>query len=280
MQTTYSEFWNDYDLIDAGNDKKLERWGDIITIRPDRNAYFPSVMNHKEWEKLAHLEFVETGKKSGEWVSLKKDAPKEWSIKYKELTINLKLTKFKHVGLFPEQQTNWDFIEQKLKPNDKFLNLFGYTGVASLIAKKCGADVFHCDSVKQVITWSKQNMESSNLSDIYWVVDDALKFAQREVKRGKKYNGIIMDPPAFGLGAKKEKWQLENKLPELLETAKELLEPDGFLILNTYSPKLNPKTIWNMAQPIFNGKKIDITRLSARTSTEKRLDYGELTRIY
>lgn len=280
MQTTYSKFWNDYDLIDAGNDKKLERWGDVITIRPDRNAYFPSVMSDREWRQLANFEFIEQGKKSGEWVSLKNDSPKEWSIKYKELTFNLKLTKFKHVGIFPEQQTNWDFIEERIKPNDRFLNLFGYTGAASLVAKKSGADVFHCDSVKQIITWSKENMEASNLEDIHWVVDDALKFAQKEAKRGKKYNGIIMDPPAFGIGAKKERWKLENKLPELLKTAKELLEHDGFLILNTYSPKLKPRDIWNIAQPIFSNKKVDVTRLSARTSTEKRLDYGELTRIF
>ena len=280
MQTTYSNFWSDYDLIDAGNDKKLERWGDTITIRPDRNAYFPPVMKEHEWKDLANFEFIEQGKKSGEWVSLKKGSPREWTVKYNGLILNLKLTNFKHVGLFPEQQTNWDFIAKNIKPNDKFLNLFGYTGVSSLVASSCQANVFHCDSVKQIISWSKENMESSNLSDIHWVLDDALKFAQREVNRENKYKGIIMDPPAFGLGAKKEKWKLENKLPELLETASQLLEPNGFLILNTYSPRLNPNDIWRMAKPFFGDKKIDITRLSAKTSTGKRLDYGELTRIH
>ena len=159
MNRTFSEGWNDYELIDAGGSKKLERWGKIVTIRPDRNAYFKSEMSFNDWYKRAHFEFVEDTHTKGEWRSLK-DIATEWQIEFNELVFNLKLTKFKHNGLFPEQRTNWDFISSHIKPEQKFLNLFGYTGAASLAAKKAGADAFHCDSVKQVINWTKENMEA------------------------------------------------------------------------------------------------------------------------
>ena len=161
MNRTFSEGWKDYELIDAGGSKKLERWGKIVTIRPDRNAYFKSEIGFSKWQKMAHFEFVEDTHTKGEWRSLK-DAPEQWEIEFNDLVFNLKLTKYKHIGLFPEQRTNWDFISQHIKPNRKFLNLFGYTGAASLVARSKGADVFHCDSVKQVINWSKENMMGSN----------------------------------------------------------------------------------------------------------------------
>lgn len=287
MKRTYSNHWSDYELIDAGNNKKLERWGEIITIRPDRNAYFSPILTNKEWLQKAHFEFNEAVSadrqitpNKGSWKKLKQNAPTEWSITFKNISFNLKLTKFKHLGIFPEQRTNWDFINKNIKPNNKFLNLFAYTGGASLIAKSSGADVFHCDSVKQIIAWTKQNMESSHLSDIRWVLDDALKFATKEVKRGKKYDGIVMDPPAFGLGAKKERWKIENKFPELVKVASDLLSDNGFLIINTYSPKLKEEVIQQVVSQYFPNKKIDISKLSIKTTTGKTLEYGELTRVY
>ena len=231
MKRIFSSHWSDYELIDAGNNKKLERWGKIITIRPERNAYFSPILSNQKWKEKAHFEFIEETTNSGSWKTLKQNTPKEWQISYKDCVFNLRLTKFKHIGIFPEQQTNWDFIKNHIchskslegQKKNRFLNLFAYTGGASLIANSNGADVFHCDSVKQIISWSKENMESSNQSDIHWVLDDALKFGTREVKRGKNYDGIIMDPPAFGLGAKKERWKIETKFPELVKVAGELI---------------------------------------------------------
>ena len=287
MNRIYSQHWEDYELIDAGNNKKLERWGNIITIRPDRNAYFTPVLPLNNWQQKAHYEFVEATSNTGTWISLKNDFPisesdekANWQIGYKNCIFNLKLTRFKHVGIFPEQQSNWDFIKNRLKKGDRFLNLFAYTGGASLIANAAGADVFHCDSVKQVISWSKTNMECSNQEGIHWVLDDALKFATKEVKREKKYNGIIMDPPAFGLGAKKERWNIETKFPELVKVASELLSEKGFLIINTYSPKLKEEVIKSTVQNYFPKKNIEIKKLSIKTTTGKILEYGELTRVY
>jgi 23S rRNA (cytosine1962-C5)-methyltransferase len=221
MKRIYSKHWPDYELIDAGDNKKLERWGTIITIRPDRNAYFKPVLSINEWNQRAHYEFIELSANAGAWSSLKKKIPEipNWQISFNKCVFNLRLTKFKHLGIFPEQQINWEFISNHLSNNSKFLNLFAYTGGASLIANSKNSEVYHCDSVKQIITWAKNNMESSEQEGIHWVLDDALKFAKKEVKRGKKYDGIIMDPPAFGIGIKKERWKIETKFPELVEIA-------------------------------------------------------------
>lgn len=280
MKRIHSSHWSAYELIDAGNNKKLERWGEIITIRPERNAYFRPILTEKEWKQQAHFEFIEETSNKGTWKTLQPNAPKEWQINYKNCVFNLRLTPFKHIGIFPEQQTNWDFIKSRLKAQHKFLNLFAYTGGASLAANDCGATVFHCDSVKQIISWSKENMESSNQANIHWVLDDALKFASKEVKRGKKYDGIIMDPPAFGLGVKKERWKIETKFPELVEMASKLLTPDGFLIINTYSPKLKEEKIADSVHSFFPNKTIEINKLALKTTTGKTLEYGELTRVY
>ena len=200
--------------------------------------------------------------------------------KYGKAVFNIKLTKFKHVGLFPEQQTNWDFIQQKVQKDHKLLNLFGYTGAASVIAKLNHAEVFHCDSVKNVISWGKENMEASGVEGIKWVLEDALKFAQREAKRGNTYRAVIMDPPAFGIGVKKERWKLEDKFSDLLKAARDIIEPGGFVIINTYSPKLDLKEIKRIASAIFPTQKVEVSRLSMKTTTGKRLDFGELTRVW
>lgn len=280
MKRTYSQQWEDYELIDAGNDKKIERWGEMITIRPDRNAYFSPILSMKEWKEKAHFEFIEEGSTSGFWKELKPDLKKTWKINYKASIFNLQLTKFKHIGLFPEQQTNWEFINKRLKKSDRFLNLFAYTGGASLNANLTGANVYHCDSVKQIISWAKKNMEDSKQSDIHWVLEDALKFANREVKRGNHYQGIIMDPPAFGIGIKKERWKIEHKFHELVRLAKTLLTPEGFLIINTYSPKLKEKEILSIINTSFPRKTIEVSKLCLKSTTGKTIEYGELTRVY
>jgi 23S rRNA (cytosine1962-C5)-methyltransferase len=275
----YTESWQDYELIDAGGGKKLERWGEIITIRPEVQAYFKSEKTFVQWNELAHFEFVSSGAQSGQWKTLKKDTPLLWEIAYQSIKVQLELTKFKHIGLFPEQRINWDYISSHLSSEKRFLNLFAYTGAASSIAKATGAETVHVDSVKQLITWAKTNQDLSSLHDIKWVHEDALKFAEREIKRGNKYDGIIMDPPAWGIGAKGEKWKLEDKLEVLLKSAKALLNKDGFLILNTYSPTINLQDVKRLSNIHFPNVKKELKELWMKTSTGKDLYYGVLLRI-
>jgi len=247
MELLSPQNFADYELIDCGGFEKLERWGKYITIRPEPQALWDKVLSEKEWEKQAHVRFVSKSSSAGTWEKLKREMPDQWKVSYNikdggksRITCRLGLTSFKHVGIFPEQAPNWDYIYKNLKaaqaPKPKFLNLFAYTGAASLAARAAGADVTHVDSIKQVVTWSKENMDHSGLSDIRWVVEDAMKFVKREVKRGNKYNGIILDPPAFGHGPDGESWKLEKNINEMVKLVLELLdEKEHFLILNTYS---------------------------------------------
>ncbi|XOV65962.1 MAG: class I SAM-dependent methyltransferase [Fluviicola sp.] len=274
----FSEGWHDYELIDAGGGKKLERWGKIITIRPEVQAYFRSGKPFAEWQQLAHWEFVQKGAQSGHWKSLKK-APESWYIRYESLTFELRLTKFKHLGLFPEQRTNWDFISERLSDEDRFLNLFAYTGAASLAARNKGAETLHVDSVKQLISWARTNMEQSRLLNIKWVLEDALKFATRELKRGNQYQGIIMDPPAWGIGAKKEKWKLEDKLDDLLGNASQLLAPNGFLIMNTYSPQVSTDLLKELSRLYFADTTHEVSELWMETTTGKKMYFGNMLRV-
>ncbi|MFT5859193.1 MAG: 23S rRNA (cytosine1962-C5)-methyltransferase [Flavobacteriaceae bacterium] len=278
-QRVYTTGWEDYELIDAGGGKKLERWGKVITIRPEVQAYFKSEKSFQEWKTMAHWEFIPKSGQTGVWKQLKDKAPKEWSVRYKRLTFQLKLTKFKHVGLFPEQRINWDFIDERLATDDAFLNLFAYTGAASCAARNKGAQVLHVDSVKQLISWARDNMEASQLHDIKWVHEDALKFAQREVIRDRNYKGIIMDPPAWGIGAKKEKWKLEEKLDDLIGNAAQLIGKDGFLILNTYSPKIEASDIMVHAKRFLGKREWTLRELWMKTTTGKELFYGNLLRV-
>jgi 23S rRNA (cytosine1962-C5)-methyltransferase len=274
----YGHPWPDYELLDAGDGKKLERWGKVITIRPEIQADFKPGWPYSQWLDMAHWEFEELSSTQGRWINIKPQAPEQWLISCENLNFGLKLTKFKHVGLFPEQQANWRFIKQRASAGQKVLNLFAYTGAASLVAREAGADVVHVDAIKQLITWANENKERSHLSDIKWVHEDALKFAQRELKRGNKYDGIIMDPPAWGLGAKGEKWKLENHLSGLIETAHGLMNPGAFLILNTYSPKVDLMDLAESARRYFSASQVDIKQLWMQTKTGKELYYGNLLR--
>jgi 23S rRNA (cytosine1962-C5)-methyltransferase len=203
-------------------------------------------LGEKEWQKLAHASFVKAAgadAEKGQWY-LKPGMADRWWIQYKQgglmLKFRLGLTSFKHVGLFPEQAANWDWIYDKVKAlnvgeKPRVLNLFAYTGGASLAACAAGAEVTHVDSVKQVVSWSRENMEESGLNGIRWVVEDAFKFVQREVRRGRTYHGILLDPPAYGRGPDGEKWLLEKQLNELMQLCGQLLDPQGFMLLNLYS---------------------------------------------
>lgn len=240
--------WVDYELIDSGSGEKLERFGKYILRRPEPQALWVRSMPENEWIKLAHATFrreksQNKDQEKGLW-ELKPGMHEQWYIQYNlentMIKLRLGLTSFKHVGVFPEQAENWDYIYRTIsgfqQENVPVLNLFAYTGGASLVAKAAGADVVHVDSVKQVINWSAGNMEASNLNGIRWVVEDAMKFIRREVKRGKMYNGIILDPPAYGRGPDGEKWILEDQIDEMISLCSKLLEKNNaFLILNLYS---------------------------------------------
>jgi 23S rRNA (cytosine1962-C5)-methyltransferase len=209
IATLYPENWKEYELIDTGNFEKLERFGEYITIRPEPQAIWSKKLTEKDWLEKAHVKFIGLSSSNGKWDFFKK-MPENWEINYQHqqlnLNFNLALTKFKHVGIFPEQSVHWDFIFDRtsaIKKNvesPKVLNLFAYTGGSSLAAAAAGAEVYHVDSIKQVVSWANRNMESSKLKDIRWVVEDAVKFVKREIKRGKIYQGIILDPPAYGHG--------------------------------------------------------------------------------
>jgi len=274
----YGSPWPDYELLDAGDGKKLERWGKIITIRPEIQADFKPGWSCAQWQDMAHWEFEEQSSTQGRWKNIKPQAPEQWLIAYGNLNLGLKLTQFKHVGLFPEQQANWRYIKERVNAGQKVLNLFAYTGAASLVARDNGAEVVHVDSVKQLITWANENKERSNLSDIKWVHEDALKFAQRELKRGNQYDGIIMDPPAWGLGAKGEKWKLESNLTALIATAHGLMNSGAFLILNTYSPKIELTDLAKTAGQYFSANQLEIKQLWMPTKTGKELYCGNLLR--
>ncbi len=280
-QKQYSTPWEDYELLDVGAGRKLERFGEVILIRPELQADFQPVMSFEQWRALAHWEFVESSKHQGRWQGLRvtSNAPRQWPVGFEGLQFNLRLTKFKHVGVFPEQAANWKFIQQNLRCGQHFLNLFAYTGAASLVARQQGAEVHHVDAVKQLVTWANENMASSHLGGIHWVLEDALKFAQREVKRGHHYDGIVMDPPAFGLGANGEKWILQERLPTLLEAASRLLGNTGFLLVNTYSPKLTLPALESMAARYFAPTDRTCLELRMKSKTGNDLFYGNILHI-
>lgn len=244
--------WKDYELLDSGRGAKLERFGEYVLARPEPKALWDKSMSDAEWDRLAHTRFTpgagfgKAGKEdSGTWERLR-NMPDQWWIRYNggpKFSLRLGLTSFKHVGVFPEQAANWDYIFRQTSDiaantgsRPKVLNLFAYTGAASLAAKCAGADVTHLDSVRQVVTWAHENQDRSGLRDIRWVVEDAMKFAGREARRGNLYQGIILDPPAYGHGPDGEKWKLDECLFDMMKTVGKILAPENsFLVLNLYS---------------------------------------------
>lgn len=250
-----SDRWKDYELMDSGDGMKLERFGGYVLSRPEPKALWSKELSQKEWDSAAHVVFTpgagfgKAGKEdSGTW-DRRKAMPDQWWIKYMlatgDSTMNLRLglTSFKHVGVFPEQAANWEYIFRNtseiaasMDQRPKVLNLFAYTGAASLAARAAGADVTHLDSVRQVVTWAHENQDRSGLDGIRWVVEDAMKFAKREARRGNVYNGIILDPPAYGHGPDGEKWKLDECLFEMMRNVGAILAPENsFMVLNLYS---------------------------------------------
>ncbi|MBI5542017.1 MAG: class I SAM-dependent methyltransferase [Bacteroidia bacterium] len=259
MELLFPKNWIDYELIDSGYFEKLERFGQYILIRPEPQAVWDKHLSNQDWESRAHVKFIPQSSNSGVWKKFK-SMPDQWNINYKlgdkTLTFRLGLTSFKHVGLFPEQAVNWDFIYESIKAFSskeiKVLNLFAYTGASSLAASAAGAVTTHVDSVKQVVNWARDNGTASGLENIRLIVDDAVKFVKRELRRGSKYHGIILDPPAFGHGPEGENWKLERDINGLLKEVAQLLDPvEHFLILNTYSLGFSSLIVENLAKCTF-----------------------------
>ena len=326
-----SPAWKDYELVDSGNFEKLERFGAYYLRRPEPKALWNKSMSEEQWNRLTHTwfkpgaGFAKAGKEdSGTWERLKK-MDDQWTVRYAagpEITLRLGLTSFKHVGIFPEQAPNWDWIYSATKEiaanmtpapptagcpkvqgginldktaartlgataqgagaqKPKVLNLFAYTGAASLAAKAAGADVTHLDSVRQVVTWARQNMELSHLDDVRWVVEDAMKFVKREARRGNTYNGIILDPPAYGHGPDGEKWKLDECLFEMLQGVNSILAPENaFCVLNLYSNGFSAVLAETVARAAFTGiKSLENGELVLRDRFGKSLPLSVFVRL-
>jgi len=231
--------FTDYELIDFGQGRKLERFGSEVLDRPESMAQNTTKSNPKVWAQVNHV-FNETDAKKGEWApETKLDWLFKLQINHKELFLHLNKGKYKHVGVFPEQLSHWELIEKELRPESKMLNLFAYTGVASLVGATTGAAITHIDSSSSIMKVAKQNAETNNISNIRFIQEDALKFSERERKRRSFYDLVICDPPVFGIGTKREKWKLEKDLPHLIQVLSQIIVPKGLLILNTYSPRVS-----------------------------------------
>ena len=246
--------WKDYEVLDTSSGEKLERWGDYILVRPDPQVIWNTPHDHAGWShKNGH--YHRSAKGGGEWEFF--DLPQEWTIHYRELTFHLKPFSFKHTGLFPEQAVNWDWFSRMIREAHrpvKVLNLFAYTGGATVSAAAAGASVTHVDASKGMVTWAKENAVSSGLGDapIRWLVDDCVKFVEREIRRGNKYDGIIMDPPSYGRGPKGEIWKIEESVFPFIELCSKLLSDDAlFLLINSYTTGLQPAVLSYMLNTVL-----------------------------
>ena len=238
--------WKDYEVLDTSAGEKLERWGDYLLIRPDPQVIWDTPKEHKGWKKC-NGHYHRSSKGGGEWEFF--NLPEEWRISYKELTFHLKPFSFKHTGLFPEQAANWDWFSERIRKSGrpvKVLNLFAYTGGATLSAARAGAMVTHVDASKGMVGWAKENAAASGLSDapIRWLVDDCTKFVEREIRRGNTYDGIIMDPPSYGKGPKGEIWKMEENIWPFIELTSRLLSKDPlFFLISSYTTGLQPAVL-------------------------------------
>lgn len=238
--------WKDYEVIDTSEGEKLERWGKYILLRPDPQVIWNTPKKNPAWKKL-NAHYHRSKKGGGEWEFF--DLPEQWSIHYKDLTFHLKPFSFKHTGLFPEQAANWDWFSELIKNTNrpiKVLNLFAYTGGATCAAAKAGASVTHVDASKGMVTWAKENAAASGLSEapIRWIVDDCVKFVEREIRRGNHYDAIIMDPPSYGRGPKGEIWKIEDKIHSFIGLCEQLLSDQPlFFLVNSYTTGLAPAVL-------------------------------------
>lgn len=294
LKVHYPSSWEDYELIDAGDFEKLERFGKYILIRPEPQAIWKKVIDDQEWRKMAHARFVREQKdkfrftddvKGGWWRH--PQMPESWEVRYQygdlKLKLRLALTSFGHVGMFPEQACNWNFIYDSVRgwniEKPRVLNLFAYTGAASMVARSAGADVTHCDASRPGLNWANQNMQLNNLADIRWVYEDAFKFVKREVKRQNRYHGIIMDPPPYGRGPEGEKWTLQEQLDDFIRRCAQLLEKENrFFILSMYAVGLSPIVGLNIAKSYLDLKNVEFGEFHLKATHHRDLPMGTFLR--
>lgn len=251
--------WKDYELIDASRGEKLERWGNVYLLRPDPQIVWDNGDLLEKYHSDIYAVYYRSNKGGGHWDNLK-NTPSSWKIKYDDLTFNIKLMGFKHTGLFPEQAVNWDFMREKIKKSGrkiKVLNLFAYTGGATVACLSAGASVTHVDSSRGMVDWCKENVKSSGLenAEIRYIVDDVVKFVQREIRRGNHYDAIIMDPPSYGRGANGEVWDIEKNLNYLVKICSEVLSDEPlFFLINSYTTGLSSMVLSNILNLNVNNK--------------------------
>lgn len=278
--------WKDYELLDFGKGRKLERLGNLITDRPQPSATNVPSLDKAMWNK-ADIYFKEEKNQKGNWNKQVQDFEIEYPFGKSSIKFKLSQGAFKHLGVFPEQAENWEFIKNRCNEISKkgippkVLNLFAYTGGASLAANLSGAEVTHVDTSKSVVTWARQNAELNAIDSIRWIVEDARKFVEKSVRRGDQYHGIIMDPPIFGLAPKGKKWKLNSDLPELIENTMKILDPvNRFFILNTYSPQLPLEDLKKMLSKISGfPNHFESTTLGLKSSIGKEMELGDLVRF-
>jgi 23S rRNA (cytosine1962-C5)-methyltransferase len=278
--------WNDYELLDCSEGERLERWKDQILVRPDPQVIWDTPKKDARWKK-ANARYQRSSTGGGAWD--KNKLPESWQIGYGKLTFNVKPMNFKHTGVFPEQAANWDYAMGKIENAGRpisVLNLFAYTGAATIAALSAGASVCHVDAAKGMVQWAKENAASSGVADkpVRWIVDDCAKFIQREIRREHKYDAIIMDPPSYGRGPGGEVWKLENDLVPFVRLCSEVLSDDPlFVIINSYTTGLSPSTLTYVAQSVFGrkfGGKAHSDELGLRvTSTGLCLPCGAACRM-
>ena len=255
--------WKEYKILDMANGQKLEKWGNVVLSRPDPQIIWKNKSFPNEW-KNANARYNRSNTGGGAW-EYKKRLPESWQVKYKNLTFNIKPMGFKHTGLFPEQAVNWDWTINKIqqsKRNIKVLNLFAYTGGATVACLSAGASVCHVDSSKGMTTWAKENVESSGLREktVRFIIDDVVKFVQREIRRGNKYDAIVMDPPSYGRGKNGEVWQFENNIADLVELCMQVLSDDPlFFLINSYTTGISSKVLANLLELNMKNYKGKIT---------------------
>ena len=242
--------WKDYEILDMSNGEKLERWGNVILVRPDPQIIWNKKSFPKKWNDI-NAKYNRSNTGGGSW-EYNKNVPKSWNVKYKNLTFNIKPMGFKHTGLFPEQAVNWDWMIDKIlnaKREIKVLNLFAYTGGATVACLSAGASVCHVDSSKGMVTWAKENVISSGLQDrkVRYIIDDVVKFVNREIRRGNTYDAIIMDPPSYGRGTNGEVWKFEENISDLVELCSKVLSDDPlFFLINSYTTGISSKVLENI----------------------------------
>lgn len=295
LKLAHPASWTDYELIDSGDFEKLERFGKYILARPEPQAIWKKVLSEADWHDLAHARFAREQKDKfrftddvkGGW-SRRPGMPESWEIDYEynrlKMRLRLALTGFGHVGIFPEQGSNWNFIFDTISEwkvaHPKVLNLFAYTGAASIVARTAGAEVVHCDASRPGLNWANQNMQINKLSDIRWVYEDAFKFVKREAKRGNRYNGIIMDPPPYGRGPGGEKWSLQEQLDEFISVCSRLLETENsFFILSMYAVGLSATVGLNVAKKYFSLTHAEYGEFYLKSSHDRDLPMGTFLRL-